>query len=127
VATTLRVPALPPVDRLAAPLHLFERSRDEVSSGAPQITAELPKLAGCPLVVVDQFVQLEGVQLSGVVTIKALPHLLKKVGEPGFVIADDERDISLSLGLRGLGRIGTHAGPKVSQAIRAGIYFCSMM
>ena len=117
MATTLRVSALPPVDRLVALLHLFERSRDEVSSGAPQISAELPKLAGCPLVAVDQFVQLEGIQLSGVVTIKALPYPLKQVGKPRLVVAGDEGQIGLALRLRRFERIRTHPDLTVSQEV----------
>lgn len=82
VSTMLWVPALPPVDRLLAPLHLFERAGNELRAAAMSpVAAELPELPRRSLVAVDQFVQLEGVQLASVVAIKALPYPLKQLGE----------------------------------------------
>lgn len=45
----------------------------------------------------DQLVQLKGVKLAGVVLLKALPHPLKQIAEPGLVVADDEGFIGLTL------------------------------
>lgn len=112
---TLGIAALPPVDRLAVPLHLFERAGDEAGAAAMgSVAAELPKLAGGALIAVDQFVQLEGIKLAGVVSFKTFPHPLKQVGESGFVIADDERFIGLTLRFRGLCGIGAHADGIIS-------------
>jgi len=45
------VSAFPPVDRLLALLHIFQRAGNEVGAASMSpVTAELPKLAGCPLV-----------------------------------------------------------------------------
>lgn len=111
------VAALPPVDCLAALLNLFERPGDEAGvATAGHFGAELPKLARRLLVAVDQFVQLEGVQLAGVVAVETVPHLLQKVSEPHLVIVGDERHVGQALCLGGLGGVGAHADSTVSQA-----------
>jgi hypothetical protein len=73
----------------------------------------------------DLFVQLEGIQLVGVVPLEANPHPLEKLDELRLVIADDKCHVGLALRLGGLCGIGAHADSTVSQA-PGSIYLFSM-
>src|SRR5665809_140416 len=67
LAIPCRVAPLTPVDGFAARVHLFKRAGDQSGARTGDTAAELPQLAGGALVSMDQIIEVEGVQLSGVV------------------------------------------------------------
>src|SRR5919108_233677 len=105
---------LPPVRELALIAQPLERPRRRVHVCAPA-DAEAPQLLRRPLEVMDELVELERVDLAGVVTLEALSHMFEQPRELGLVIGADGSASRSPFRLR---RTGLRACPAVGIAGR---------